>query len=620
MPRFPLFFLLAFFGLLAAPDASWADYYATAFKAADQKNWSKALNAATSTKQNWMRDYILWRKYRTRTGRGSARQMLEFLQSHRDWPEQERLIKRTAEALLLEGYSAEQEQRWQNASRIKEKLFDYGWIHGSFSGDEQRRVLERYRKQLSPRKIEARADRLLWDNEATRAKALLSYGSKAFRNIAEARIAYITKARDHKRKLNRLTRQQQRDDGLLFARINYHKKKRQHKTAEKLLKQVPSKVAHGAKWWPLWRFYAREAIGEKRYRDALAILNPIQKAERGTQAQLFWLRGWVKLQFMSQPAEAYKDFYAFHKYVGTPISKSRGAFWAGLAAQQNGNIKISRNWFHEAARYPMSFYGQMAVLKLGNGQKLKLSKQSIGESDFSEFHRHKVLLRKLAQHEQDYSVNAFFLKLATLADRSGELVSLANYARRLGYPHLAIRIGKKYFASEGKWVQPVSHPIPNIPNGLAIEPSLALAITRQESEFNPNAKSSADARGLMQLLPPTAKLVAKEHGISHRTSMLNNPTHNMKLGSLYLAGLIEKFDGHYPLAIAGYNAGPGRVVSWLKRFGPFPQKPEAQLKWLEQIPFSETRNYVQRVTENLQTYRRLLRNNDRLTGHKMFHR
>ena len=540
--------------------AAQADNFQRAFKAADKKDWTTALNAAEATCQNYMKDYVLWRKLRSRDGRGSSKQTLRFMESHQDWPEHDRLGARAAEAFLLEGFTMSDERRWRKLSGEKQDLFTYAWVHGSFTATEQKRLKVKYSERLTQKLFEARADRLLWDNEATRASSLLVNTRKTFRDVARVRVAYITRARDAKRKLQKLSKRYQKHPALLFARVNYHKKKRQHRSAEGLLKQLPAKVPYTKKWWKLWRYYAREAVGEKRYRDAYNILRPVKNAEHGVGAQLFWLRGWIQLQFLNKPAEAYKDFYTFHKHVGTPISKSRGAFWAGLAAAANDNSSIARNWFAEAAKYPTSFYGQLAKLKQSSATTLPISKTRISQSKPRALRDQLPLIRKLVNYDQTYSVNAFLLGMAKRFNKPEQVMAIAQAARKIGVPHLAVRMGKNHFSNQDEWLQPVSHPVPSLPQGLAVEPALVLAITRQESEFNPKASSSANARGLMQLLPSTAKLVAKEHSISHSTSMLGNPKHNMKLGSHYLAGLIKKFDGQYPLAIAGYNAGPGRVV------------------------------------------------------------
>lgn len=613
-------FLFPLLATLFFSTAALADNYQRTFDAADKKDWSSMFSAAQATGQSYMEDYALWRKLRSRDNRGSADQILTFMENHKDWPEMDRLAQRAAEALLLEGYSSSDESRWRSLSGNRQELFGYGWVEGSYNNDEQKRVVAKYAKKLNRELYEARADRLLWNNEATRASVLLPNTRQSFRHIAEARIAYITRHGNAKRKLSKLSRKDQRHPALIFARVNYHKKKRQHRSAENLLKQLPSAVPHGKKWWKLWRYYAREAVGEKRYRDAYNILRPIKKAEHGTQAQLFWLRGWIQLQFLDNAKDAYKDFYTFHKHVGTPISKTRGAYWAGLAAKASNQGDIARNWFGEAAKYPMSFYGQMALLEQSRASSVRVSRDRLSSSSPRALRNQLPLIRKLAKYKQGYSLEAFLFNIAEKNNDDNAVMAVAETARKLGSPHLAVRIGKNHFGNEQEWLQAVSHPVPSLPKGLAVEPALVLAISRQESEFNPNAKSSANARGLMQLLPATASSTAKKHGIRHSTSMLSNPKHNMKLGSYYLAGLIEQFDGAYPLAMAGYNAGPGRVVQWKKKFGPWPSDTAGQLKWLEQIPFSETRNYVQRVTENLHVYRKLLGEKEPLTKHSMFGR
>ncbi len=596
---------------------AFADNYRQAFDAADSKDWVQAYRAAQATGKNYMRDYVEWRKLRSSNQRDRANEILSFMENHQDWPEMDKLALRAAESLLLEGYNRQQEELWRKVSGIRQELFGYGWVEGSFDTSEQDYIIQAYGRRLNQEMFEARADRLLWDNSVSRATPLLPFTSRNFQATSGARAAYITQSTSADREFRNLSPALQRDDGLLFAKVNYHKNKQQHESAEQTLKSLPAMVDNGEEWWSLWRYYAREALGEGRYRDALAVLAPIREAEHGGQAQLFWLRGWIQLQFLNNPAEAYKDFYLFYNHVGTPISKSRGAFWAGLAAGKNGNADIARNWYVEGATMPTSFYGQLSALQLSPSVDLRLGTNTMSSSSFSALRSQKDLILKLAEYRQNYSVEAFLFNLADKYNHESEVEAVANLAISMGYPHLAVRIGKDHFGKENEWLQAVSHPTPQIPSNLAIEPALALAIARQESEFNPMANSSADARGLMQLLPSTASLVARQQSISHDSSMLYQPEHNMRLGSFYLASLIEKFNGSYPLAIAAYNAGPGRVVQWQQRFGPFPDDLEGQLKWLEQIPFTETRNYVQRVLENLHVYRDLLNDKNPLTKTRM---
>lgn len=590
-----------------------------AFDAADAKNWVSARRLASQTNRDWMKDYIDWRHYRSRDDRAQADDILRFLEEHPAWPEKERLTIRAAEALLLEGYTREQEQRWQKATGRSDYLFKAGWIEGDYYPIEQKKLLTQYRSKLNHTLIEARVDALLWKRKASSTRDLLQHTRRPFRQVAEARIAYITRASNVAQKLNALSQQQRKSPALLFDRIKYFQKTKQHTRAEQFLRQLPATVPHGEKWWPLWRYYAREALSEGRYRDAYAILRPIQHAERGIQAQLFWLRGWILLDFLKKPRDAYKDFYTFYEHVGTPVSKSRGAYWAGRAAAASGHDNIAQNWYKQSQQHASTFYGQLAALKLRDAVSLPLTRERLSPQRSKYHSRQLRLIKALARYKQSYSVEEFLLNLAQRSNNNErELAALAETARDIDYPHLAIRLGKKAFGTSNEWIQMISHPLPSLPRGLAVEPALVLAISRQESEFDPNARSHANALGLMQLLPSTARLVARNNGISHSTDKLKDPNHNMRLGSLYLAELIEKFNGHYPLAIAAYNAGPGRAEEWLERFGDFPTEQDDITRWLEQIPFSETRNYVQRVLENLQVYRRLLDTKQPLTSKRMF--
>jgi soluble lytic murein transglycosylase len=143
--------------------------------------------------------------------------------------------------------------------------------------------------------------------------------------------------------------------------------------------------------------------------------------------------------------------------------------------------------------------------------------------------------------------------------------------------------------------------------GLAVSRALALAISRRESEFDPAARSAADARGLMQVLPSTAKLVAPRVGLSYDAAKLNDPAYNVRIGTGYLAQLVEQFGPSVALIASGYNAGPGRPKRWMGLFGD-PRDPSVDVvDWVEMIPFTETRTYVMRVTESLVIYRAILR-------------
>jgi soluble lytic murein transglycosylase len=291
--------------------------------------------------------------------------------------------------------------------------------------------------------------------------------------------------------------------------------------------------------------------------------------------------------------------------VETSISKARASYWAGRALEAIGKTDESKIWFYQATTYPHTYYGQIALKhqkmtapKLIPVQASQMDHNSVTSSDLVQV---SVLL-----HQAGYeTLSAKFInaKLETIKS-DGEYQAFATYLKRIGDTSGAYRVAKRAswkniflgetsYPSLMKWVEDIN-----------IDPALAHAIIRQESQFDSSAKSPAGALGLMQLMPATAREVAKKGGWEHQTTWLTSrPDHNILLGSAYLNELLKRFNGSYPLAIAAYNAGPTRVNGWLKAFGDPRNGDVNWIDWLELIPISETRNYVQRVTEGIVTYR-----------------
>jgi soluble lytic murein transglycosylase len=370
---------------------------------------------------------------------------------------------------------------------------------------------------------------------------------------------------------------------------------------------LSSDVARRRADWMQRKIDARDAIEAGQYQRALALLNQHGQTDGIDLADALWLRGWLQYEFLNNPGEAYKDFYQLYEHVGYPVSLARGAYWAGRAAKRNNNPDIAQRWFQQAANHPTTFYGQLALIELPGSAILRVPDQSkpSTQARFTQQEQDMInLIEVLARYQQNYSVEVFLKALAAHQGKRAENWQwLGEFAQRLGYPHYSVRLAKLANQEEHIFLADISHPMRQPPNA-ALEPALALAITRQESEFDPRARSSADAMGMMQLLPGTAKLVARRYGISYDYSRLYDPDYNMTLGSYYLSDLIEGFDGNYVLAIAGYNAGPSNVRRWISRFGkPNMHSIDDTLRWMELIPFAETRNYVHRVLENTQIYR-----------------
>jgi soluble lytic murein transglycosylase len=377
---------------------------------------------------------------------------------------------------------------------------------------------------------------------------------------------------------------------------------------EEMLLKAPATVPFPELWWPYRDRRIRDAVLNGRYAHAMKLLNNHGQTSSWQLAEALWLRGWLNLEYLNQPRQAYEDFYRLFKHVNFPVSKARGAYWAGRAAEKNGNTEIANSWFTQGASYPTTFYGQLCATKKAANAPLRMPAHiNPTAAERSRFMaraetRAVLLLAEVNRQDMAWSI---MQNLVNLANTPAEHSLAANLPLEISRTDLGVKAAKLAL-QKNFVVQDVGYPVQNYTSKATIERPLVHAIIRQESEFNPRVSSPADARGLMQLLPSTAQETARRNGMAYRESGLYEPLYNVQLGSLYLQQLVNQFDNSYVKAIAAYNAGPGRVRQWQGIMGIPAKSPEAVINWMERIPFAETRNYVQRVLENLQVYRHML--------------
>ena len=330
-------------------------------------------------------------------------------------------------------------------------------------------------------------------------------------------------------------------------------------------------------------------------------------------AEAEWLSGWVALTFLNDPNMALQHFKNFYNNVGYPISLSRGAYWLARTYKLKKNEQKSNEWFKEASKYLNTYYGQLAFHEIYKGEAFSLSDQPVASKDFKKkFNNHFLIKTVKLLHELDKTKYAkdFVKHLALLDIAKGSEILAGELCIEIGRYDYAIQIAKNA-SYEKRFYNKINYPViqtPEIVNKKTMPKSeLVLAVIRQESEFDLKANSSAGARGMMQLMTYTAKLVAKQARLPYSKSRLTtDPNYNIKLGSYYLATLLEEYEGSYPFALAAYNAGPKRVKYWKKINGNPQKKKISYVDWIELIKFKETRNYVQRVLENVNVYRYIL--------------
>lgn len=457
----------------------------------------------------------------------------------------------------------------------------------------------------------ARLDRLLWAGRQSQARDMLRWVSPEHRLLASARLALRSRAPGVDAAIKRVPAALSEDPGLIYERVRWRRIHGLDEGARDLLIDLPDPLPEAARWWPEIRLQIRSSLDENRMAMAYHLARNHGQTAAGPKSEAEWLAGWIALRFLDRPYDALVHFDTMYAAVRYPISLSRAAYWAGRAAGQTGHQDIALAWYRIAAGYQQTFYGQLAAEALGRDH-LTLRSEFVPDRDqTARFDRDPVvqaaLLLGLAGRDKD--MLHYVRYLSDRATTPDAIALVARLGGRVGLAHIGIA-GAKWAMPKGLLVTSAAYPVPiAAPSGNSARPDFALilAVARQESEMNSKAVSRAGARGLMQLMPGTAKEVTKSLGLAYsRTRLTGDPVYNVTLGSHYLAGLLRRFSGNPVLALAAYNAGPGRADQWIGRNGD-PRNPNVDaIDWIERIPFAETRNYVQRVLEGAQVYRHIL--------------
>jgi soluble lytic murein transglycosylase len=478
---------------------------------------------------------------------------------------------------------------------------------------------KKYKKYLSSDDYIKRADHLAWENKYWDLKRMLRYLPKDYQLLYTARQILMSKSYGVDKAIANIPSKLKNDAGLNYDRLKWRRKRgRVDDSLEILLKIKNTKdyLVRPDKWWKERAIISRALIYKKKYELAYKISSKHALNKGPEFAEAEWLSGWIALSFLNDPILAKDHFENFYYNVGYPISLSRGAYWLGRSYEKIGNAEKSTKWYEEAAKYLTTYYGQLAYLKIKPNEKFQLIEENnVNEKYKKDFYK-KDLVRiifLLDELEKDKYSKDILKHLAKENIENGSEILAAELATKISRYDFAIQIAKNA-SYEKRFINTFNYPIistPNLINGRKIpESGFILSIIRQESEFDMSANSSAGAKGMMQLMTYTAKIVAKQAKLPYSKSRLtSDPEYNINLGSHYIAGLIIEYDGAYPFAIAAYNAGPKRVKYW-KKLNKNPQKNQIDyVNWIELIKFKETRNYVQRVLENYNVYRYILQKN-----------
>lgn len=543
-----------------------------------------------------------------------------FVIDHPDWPAMDKLCAR-AEGMMDETLEPESVVEWFDAhapqtshgylnyaralkalskTQKAKEIAQEGWIQRNFTREEAQEYLRAFGQDLTQADHNARLDRLLWDEEIDQAKRLLSLASPAVQKEAETRLA-LMQAESHITIPSHFT-----FEGVLYESVRALKKSKKFDQAATLLAQVPSQTQHADKWWKERHYVAREFLQDGHPQEAYALIQNHGLTSGESFADAEFLCGFLALRFLNNPDEALKHFTNLYDRVKSPISKSRGAYWAGRAAEAQDNVELAKDWYTKGAQHTTYFYGQLSAAKLQQSPHPQLfASPRATQQERKAFESQDVvqafkILSNLGKAGENHA-KTFAISIAKNAKTTAERHLLVDLAAHIN-SHMAVFTAKKAASCEGIHLK-VAYPTLKHPHGIQnLESALVNGLVMQESRFDTHAVSPAGAMGLMQLMPATAKKEAQKMRVSHSENKLHDPHHNIQLGAHHLHSLVQEFNGSYILAIASYNAGKDAVNRWLAEIGD-PRRNRDVVDWLELIPYYETRNYVQRVLENVNVYR-----------------
>ncbi len=481
------------------------------------------------------------------------------------------------------------------------------WRTEKLEAAEEAAIIKEFGEILTPADHRFRMEKMFY---AERPKSAMRVATLAgARELADAWSAVLRNDKAAKKLIEAVPKAQQ-SAGYLFAKAKYLRRNKDFAGAAAVMLTAPhdkTLLVDPDEWWVEARVLSRELVDKGDIKTAykLAAAHNAEKTSNVVEAEFH--AGWYALRGLNDAKGAAKHFARIAEVADGPISLSRAYYWLGRAAEAGGPGE-AKAYFQKAARYGTAFYGQLAAARIGN-TSLSLSSPLPTDFERTLFENREAVraIRRLEGAGHAQRAEMLYRDLAQQLGSPGELALLAAMAEKQGKHYLALRLAK-IAAARGLDIGALSHPIGVIPATADISgagQALAYAIARQESEFNIAAVSHAGALGLLQLMPGTAKEVAKKNGLAYSMDRLTTDAgYNAALGTAFLGEQLGRFDGSYILTFIGYNAGPRRAKEWMRKYGdPRGKDLDSVVDWIERIPFTETRNYVQRVMENYEVYK-----------------
>ena len=620
--------------LLSAADH---ELFTRAFAAAGKSDWVTAIGLGNQGQDAVARQLLQWRYTLDRDSGAKFTDIDAALKMATGWPLRGALYAR-AEAAITPDMSRDQILQWFGTRtpsspighiRLGEALvadgdkdrggaqIRLGWSEGSFDDFTEAGIVSADAAYLTPEAERARLDGLLWRNDIVAAKRQMARVDAKTRAIAEARLALssgLAKARTALAKVSGSS-----DPTLLFDWARALRQTGKDKEAHAMLLRIePTALArdHTQRWWNEVAVEARDALAAGEPRLALQLVDHAQIPPGEQFVEQQFLAGFISLRVLKEPTRALAYFQRLSANVSRPISKSRAEYWQGRTLEAMGDPAGAYAHYRVAAAFSDTFYGQLAIARTESQPLLHLSDTPIEPLPRSDIENGTLMpqIKVLAELGQTNELRLFAEREAELYPASARLKQFMQSLTEWGYRDVALRLAKNA-GYLGHPMPGFAYPVVELPpyaaSGPGPQPSLVHALIRQETEFDAQAVSSAGARGLMQVMLSAAKTSAKVSGLPYRPGdLLSDTEYNIKLGMIEFQTHYNSWNNSLVLAIAAYNAGPGNVRKWVATNGDPSRGGVDAIDWIEQIPFGETRNYVERVLENMEAYKNRLAGRD----------
>jgi soluble lytic murein transglycosylase len=487
-----------------------------------------------------------------------------------------------------------------------EKLIRHYWRDRAFEADQQRLMLARFGAMLTVADHIKRADTLLYGQQGPAARDMIPLLPPEQQTLAEARMALRSNAPNAAALFAAVPLSHIHDPGLAVEHARYLYARDMGPQALPLLADFPKNLPEDAasRLWLLRRQLVNVAVQLGDYVSAYRAVDGHGLPPGADAADAEFLGGWIALTKLHDPVRAEQYFGRLNLIGASPITISRALYWRGRAEEAMGDRIAAEAYYGEGAEYYTTFYGQLAAAKAGV-KELELGKDPVATPyDRARFESVELVqaTRILAQAGDHTLYRSMLIAAADSLPTAGDVALLVDMAQANGDQDLVMRI-VRLAAQHGVILPERGYPLREPPDTSPVEAPLVLAIIRQESGFDARIRSGAGARGMMQLMPATARRLASRSGMRFSESMLDDADYNMRLGSGFLGDLVSEFDGSYVMAAAAYNAGPSRPAKWIEACGDPRASSTDPVDYIECIPIGETRNYVMRVLENVQIYR-----------------